>query len=366
MQDLEYLWLLQKQFNRKHSMEHSDKRLPRHLLIPQEISRGRRLPFYLALEEWVARELPDDDWYFSWRVRPTVIFGRNQQIFAEVDLEYCREHGIAFYRRRSGGGCVYADLDNIMISYVTSARGSVAEVFSGYSERLASILRELGLDAAASGRNDVSIGGRKVSGGAFYRLGGRSILHSTMLYSTDMENMLRAITPSRSKLESKQVASVEARLTTVSEHLPGITVEQLDEFVISRMGSGECRMLTAAEAREVEAIERNYYTPEWIYGARRHGRNAGRRRIDGVGELAVYVSLAPDGITVEDISIDGDYFLLHDLDEGLLSHLRGTAFTREAFRAALEGTDVGATIANLDADTLIDTIFMNVSPDKIS
>ena len=79
----------------------------------------RKLPFYLAVEEYVARELPAGDYFFMWQVQPTVIFGRNQLIEAEVDIDYCRANGIATYRRKSGGGCVYADLDNIMFSYIT-------------------------------------------------------------------------------------------------------------------------------------------------------------------------------------------------------------------------------------------------------
>ena len=79
----------------------------------------RQLSFYLAAEEYVARELPPNDYFFMWQVEPTVIFGRNQLLESEVDVEYCRRNGISMFRRKSGGGCVYADLSNIMFSYIT-------------------------------------------------------------------------------------------------------------------------------------------------------------------------------------------------------------------------------------------------------
>ncbi|MDE6131459.1 MAG: lipoyltransferase, partial [Muribaculaceae bacterium] len=85
----------------------------KHVVIPETPGQPRLLPFYLAAEEWVARELPRDEYFFTWIVDPTVIFGRNQLIDAEVDLEYCRRHGIRTFRRRSGGGCVFADRNNI-------------------------------------------------------------------------------------------------------------------------------------------------------------------------------------------------------------------------------------------------------------
>ena len=129
-------------------------------------SSPHRLPFYLTMEEWIARRLPAGDYFFTWQVDPTVIFGRNQDIDKEVDLDYCRRHGIAFYRRRSGGGCVFADRSNIMFSFITPSE-QVVTTFSRYTSLVARMLQSLGLDAEAGGRNDITVGGRKVSGQRF-------------------------------------------------------------------------------------------------------------------------------------------------------------------------------------------------------
>ena len=178
----------------------------------------RRLTHYLATEEYVARHLDGDEYFFMWQVPPTVIFGRNQLIENEVNLDYCRRHGISTYRRKSGGGCVYADMNNIMFSYITKDE-NVSLTFSKYITMVADMLRKLGVDATASGRNDIMIGGRKVSGNAFYHIPGRSIVHGTMLYDTDMQNMVGAITPSDEKLVSKGIQSVRQHITLLKDYI---------------------------------------------------------------------------------------------------------------------------------------------------
>ena len=114
-------------------------------------NRERRLTFYLAMEEYIARHMKGDEYFFMWQVTPTVIFGRNQLIQNEVNLEYCQQHNINTFRRKSGGGCVYADMNNIMFSYITIDE-NVSLTFGKYIDMVATMLRKLGVDATASGR----------------------------------------------------------------------------------------------------------------------------------------------------------------------------------------------------------------------
>lgn len=323
------------------------------VIIPESHNLVRRLPFYLAAEEWVARCMPAGEYFFTWVVEPTVIFGRNQLIDAEVDLEYCHKHGIQTYRRRSGGGCVYADRDNIMLSYITP-QTEVESTFSRYTAMIVEMLRKLGLDATSSGRNDVQIGGRKVSGGAFYHLPGRSIAHSTMLYSTNLENMLHAITPSRSKLESKQVKSVASHITTIHEHLPQLSFGDFRKHITAEICNEEPVTLTPAQISEIEAIEQEYYRPEWIFGRKGVARKS-RRRVEGVGEFMVDIDKDEQG-RIRRVNLGGDFFLLSDLDSGLLDHLKGVPLTAEALTEAMADIDVGNIIAGLTASQFIDLL----------
>lgn len=201
----------------------------KHVILP-DIGQ-QSLSYYLAMEEKVAREI-DDEAFFVWQSEPTVIIGRNQDLEAEVNLDYCTRHGVDVVRRKSGGGCVYSDKGNIMISYI-SRRGDVSEIFDRYLSELTACLRSIGLDAARSERNDVLVGGMKVSGNAFHQLPDRSIVHGTLLFSTDFDALEQAIRPPVEKLSRHGIRSVRQRVANLSDFLaPDWTVERLKQYLV--------------------------------------------------------------------------------------------------------------------------------------
>jgi lipoic acid synthetase/lipoate-protein ligase A len=221
----------------------------------------RRLSFYLAMEEYVARHLDEPDCFFMWQVEPSVIFGRNQVVENEVNLDYCREHGIKVYRRKSGGGCVYADMDNLMLSFVTNGE-NVGFTFNRFVQMVLLVLHKLGIEATGTTHNDIIIGDKKVCGTAFYQLPGRSIVHSTMLYDTNMQHMLNAITPGPEKLEAKGIQSVRQRITLLKDYT-SLSLEQLKIFIRETLCNGE-RLLTAEEIAGIEELEKNYLKEDFI------------------------------------------------------------------------------------------------------
>ena len=286
--------------------------------------------FYLAMEEYVARHIAEDECFFMWQVEPSVIFGRNQLIENEVNLDFCRKHGIRMYRRKSGGGCVYADKQNVMLSYITSEE-QVGFTFSRYVNMVVTVLQRMGVDASASGRNDVMIGDRKVSGTAFYHLPGRSIVHSTMLYDTDMVNMVGAITPSDAKLLSKGVASVYQRVALLKDYTK-LSLEEFMFFVRQTLCDDEL-VLTEEQVKEIEQMEQEYLSDEFIYGKNPRYTLIKRRRIEHVGELEARIEVK-NGI-IKSVNLMGDYFLLGDLDTGLLQKLVDVPLEHAALRHVL-------------------------------
>ena len=236
----------------------------KYISLPDE--KVRRLSFYLAMEEFVARRLDESDCFFMWQVDPSVIFGRNQVVENEVNLDYCKAHGIKVYRRKSGGGCVYADMDNLMWSFITSEE-NVGFAFNRFVNMVLLVLRKLGIAATGTSHNDIMIGDRKVCGTACYHVVGRSIVHSTMLYDTNMEHMLHAITPGQEKLEKKGIQSVRQRITLLKDYLKEDyhpkSIEALKTFIRETLCEGEY-MLTEADVVEVEQIEQTYLKEDFI------------------------------------------------------------------------------------------------------
>lgn len=170
---------------------------------------------YLAMETDMVKTIQEPT-VFTWVVSPTVIYGRHQCAEAEVNEAYCHAHGIAVVQRQSGGGCVYADRGNLMISCVSPSTRS-QEVFDQFLVLLSGALRQLGYDAVTTAHNDVLVGDRKVSGTACYTTPTGTVVHASMLYDVNLTDLEAAITPSEAKLAKHAVASVRQRVRNLRE-----------------------------------------------------------------------------------------------------------------------------------------------------
>lgn len=305
------------------------------------------LSFYLAMEEYVAHTYPSDDYFFMWQVCPTVIFGRNQVIENEVNIDYCREHNIAFFRRKSGGGCVYADMSNIMLSYITPSE-KVNLTFNKYINLLLLVLQKMGIKATSSGRNDVLIDGKKVSGNAFYHIPGRSIVHGTLLYDTDIRHMTTAITPSTQKLTSKGVESVRQHIALLKDYT-SLSLDEIKAFIRQHL-CNDSITLTESDVEKIHVIQQEYVQENFIFGHNPHYTMSYKKRIEGVGEFDVCMDVK--GNRIRDINLLGDFFLTGDLNAEILSRLKGCELKEEALMNALPN-DVECTIMHLTKNKLV-------------
>ena len=325
----------------------------KYLKLPND--KVRRLVFYLAMEELAAHKIKTDnsldELFFMWRVRPTVIFGRNQLIDSEVNVAYCKENGIEYYRRKSGGGCVYADMDNIMFSYITRS-DDVTLTFTHYTHAIVEMLQGLGLNASDNSRNDIMVDGKKVSGNAFYHLPGISIVHGTLLYDTNMENMVQAITPSATKLNSKGVKSVKSHITTLNQYLT-MSIEEFQQHAHTTLCDGDIT-LDDNDITSIERIEAGYLTPEFILGNNPRCNMERSGRIEGVGEFKITLELNRN--IIRDINIAGDFFLLGDLDT-ITSRLKGRKFAEDDIEEALSDLNLSQVIMNLTLQQFIELLF---------
>ena len=324
----------------------------KYILLPKP-DTIHQLPFYFAIEEYVARHYTDDDYFMGWRVNPTVMLGRNQLIDNEVNTDYCKEHKIDIFRRKSGGGCIYADKGCIQFSYISRAVNA-NEAFAAYMKRMADLLKGLKIDAQLSGRNDILIDGTKVSGCAFYQLSNRSVLHNSLLFDTQLDHLSNALTPAKEKLQSKGVASVRQRVTNVA------TYTQLDilafmDYVGQEMCGTEVLKLTEEDMKEVAEIEKELASDDFVYGKNPKYSLIRKHRFEGVGTLEAHIELKNN--IIGSINMVGDYFLLGDIDHDFLSLLKGCEFTREAVEERLEDIDLSTIIRGLKQRQFLRLLF---------
>ena len=218
--------------------------------------------FNMSFDEYCLQRLPSDDCvFYLWQNRPSVIIGHNQDARREVNLEYLKAHGIVLARRVTGGGAVYHDLQNLNYSIV--GRRPQIDV-------IVEALRSLGVPAELTGRNDIFVDGRKVSGFARSVYHQRELIHGTLMYDVDIDALTRALDTPESKLNRKGVASVRSRVANLKDYLPGIKdIGQFRERLHALLACGDQEIFLGPEAYEwIEArrIEK-FAAPEWIYGA---------------------------------------------------------------------------------------------------
>lgn len=233
-----------------------------HILPPT----NRRLVWYLAMEEYLAKHVVEQT-FVTWVVSPTVIFGRHQVMEAEVNMAYCQANGIAMYRRKSGGGCVYADEGNLMMSLISPNKHS-EQVFQSFLDSVSGVLRDLGFAAVKSEHNDIMVKGYKVSGNACYALPTGTIVHGTLLVNVDFYALQHAITPSVEKLAKHGVKSVRQRVANLAQYAAFDSIKTIEGVNVHLINTlcARTRTLTREEIAAIDEIEKDYLNPQFIAG----------------------------------------------------------------------------------------------------
>jgi len=227
--------------------------------------------FNLAAEEYFLKNF-QEDFFMLWRSRPAVVVGKHQNALAEINHEFVRDNQIPVARRLSGGGTVFHDPGNVNFTFISSVE-TIADVnFKVFTNPVIDALKKLGIDAYTSGRNDLLIDGKKISGNAEHVHKKRVLHHGTLLFDSRLEDLKGALKVDLSKFEDKAVQSNRSEVTNISNYLPkAISVEEFTQFIFDEI----CKSypdfgLYRLTATDVSAIEKlsseKYQTWDWIFG----------------------------------------------------------------------------------------------------
>ena len=249
--------------------------------------------FNMAFDEYCLEQYPSDaPFFYLWRNRPAVIIGLNQNAYSEVNLDYLDRNGITLARRMTGGGAVYHDLQNM--NYPIIGPKVTPEPF-------VEALRALGVPAELTGRNDIFVEGRKVSGYARRVFRDREIVHGTMMYDVDIDTLTRVLDVPGSKMDAKGVASVRSRVANLKDYLPQFQgLDELQAKLQELLAGGDACMEFGPERMEqVRRIaEEKFSTWDWVYG---HSRETDIQRKAKLACGTVEVQLGLDKGVIEHI-----------------------------------------------------------------
>ena len=226
--------------------------------------------YNFGLEHYFATEkrLPDTVFLF-WRTTPTLMVGKYQNILEEINKPYADAHGIHLVRRMSGGGTIYTDLGGWQFTFIEHSPDQQIE-FAQYIGPVVDAVRELGADASFNGRNDLLIDGKKFSGNAQYRLGDCIVHHGSLLYDTNIEQMVASTTVDPYKILSKSIKSVRDRVTNISEHLPRkLSVEEFKSCMVRHLmrGSTDTYAVTPEDDARIRQLAKEKFAAwDAIYG----------------------------------------------------------------------------------------------------
>jgi len=315
----------------------------------------------IASEEYYMTEF-DDDIFYLYINAPSIIIGRHQNAYAEINQQYVHEKGIDVVRRLSGGGAVYHDHGNLNYGFITRSRGQdISEIFRTFTAPIVDALQEMGADARFSGRNDLVIDEKKISGVAQFHRGDKVLLHGTLLYSADMTNVSKSLNADPRKFQDKSVKSIRSRVTNISPYLnEPLSIDEfasaLSRKVISRFPEAAIYSLNDHDMREIEKLaDCKYSTWEWTYGNSPDFALWQELRFEnGIIDIGLDVS---SGI-IEKIRIFGDFFGTGDIDE-MTGFLTGLPFKRNAVKEALSRISLSDYIYNLSEELFIQCLFSN-------
>ena len=270
----------------------------------------------LATEEYLFKNL-NDDVFMLWQNEPSIIIGKNQNAFAEINMDYAKENNLHIVRRITGGGAVYHDLGNVNYTFIStrSERGGID--FEHFTLPIIESLKTLGIDAKLSGRNDLTVNDRKFSGNAQHTVGDRVLHHGTLLFDGNLDVLTSALNVDEEKLKAKAVKSVRSRVVNLKTIINrDIDVNQfikiISDFVISKFNP---EIISAPNPDEIESIVKRNESDEWIYPDRVFLSDYTVTKKKKYPFGLVQMNLNMSNYKIKEIKIFGDFFGSREISE---------------------------------------------------
>ncbi|KGX84790.1 lipoate--protein ligase [Pontibacillus litoralis] len=319
----------------------------------------------LAIEEYVLKHLDIDNetsYLLFYINEPSIIIGKNQNTIEEINTDYVEENGIHVVRRLSGGGAVYHDLGNLNFSFLTKDDGNSFHDFAKFTKPVTDALQQIGVKAELSGRNDIQLeDGRKISGNAQFSTKGRMFSHGTLMFDSEIENVVQSLRVKSEKIRSKGIKSIRSRVANVSDLMEQqMTMEQFKAMILRYIFDVQSieevprYTLTEEDWKHIHALsEERYQKWEWNYGKSPAANIQHSHRFEG-GTVDVRLDVKKG--LIENAKIYGDFFGVGEVSE-IEKRLIGTRYERASIDEAIQDLDISHYLGRISREDFLSLIY---------
>lgn len=315
----------------------------------------------LAIEEYALKTMDvDKDSFFLFYINePAIIIGKNQNTIEEINTDFVDINGIHVVRRLSGGGAVYHDLGNLNFSFITKDDGDSFRNFKKFTQPIVDALKEMGVDAELSGRNDILAEGRKISGNAQFTTKGRMFSHGTLMFDTEIDAVVSALKVRKDKIESKGIKSIRSRVANITEFLEQkSTIEEFRVTLLHSIFGGEENIkelvLTEQDWTNIKELSKQRYGNwDWNYGKSPAFNMAHSERFPTGG---IDVRLQVKNGLIEDAHIYGDFFGVGDVAD-IENRLVGVSYDKAVISEALGNLEISTYLGGITKEQFLQLIY---------
>lgn len=321
----------------------------------------------LAIEYYLLNEVELDEPILLFYINDnSIIIGKNQNTYEEVNTTYVEENNVKVVRRFSGGGAVYHDLGVLCFCFITKDDGESFRNFKKFTQPVIDALHKMGVeDAELRGRNDLVIGDKKFSGNAMYSKNGRMTAHGTLMFDSHIDAIVGALRPKKHKLESKGIKSIRSRVTNIKPYMDdeyqGLNTKEFRErlllniYDVEDVSEVKEYVLTEEDWKKIDEFAAKYTANwDWNYGESPKFDLERNERFEGVG--TVEVKLNVENGVISDIKLFGDFFGLGEIED-VEDKLRGVKYEAESIKKVLKDINLVQYIGNVTAEEMTDLIY---------
>ena len=293
--------------------------------------------FNLAAEEYLFKNFSEDV-FMLWRNEPSIVVGKHQNTMAEINHNFVKNNKVLVARRLSGGGTVYHDEGNLNFTFITEGVPGKLVDFKKFTRPVQDWLKSYEVDTVFEGKNNLTIHGKKISGNAEHVFKNRVLHHGTLLYSSEMKDLSKALKVNLDSYKDKAVKSIRSAVTNISPHMNvNMDIKSFQESLMNHIkkintGAKEYQFTKNDLSEVQELVNNKYNTWDWIYG---YSPTYIFSKTTELRLKKLSVSMKVEKGIIVEAKIEGDYFENEILNQ--LSRLAvGQAHSLLVFTSLLE------------------------------